>query len=156
MPIFCTPWHQYASIILHFLILLKGSYWYFAQPLSWMEAWTLFIIASLRPFSMILWQILWIYTDWCLSLDSFLLYSSQYFVYHVHNYANPVYRVATICHQVRWLRWGHPSLFHIATSLLIWYKMFCVRDVSYRLIWMELINMFSEYAQSGTHGHFNW
>ena len=22
------------------------------------------------------------------------------------NYANPVYGVATICHQVRWLRWG--------------------------------------------------
>ena len=72
------------------------------------------------------------------------------------NYANPVYRVATICHQVRWLRWGHPSLFHIATSLLIWYKMFCVRVISYRLIWMELINMFSMYAQSGTHSHFNW
>ena len=63
-------------------------------------------------------------------------------------YANPVYGVATICHQVRWLRWGHPSLFHIATSLLIWYKMFCVRDISYRLIWMEFINMFSLYAQS--------
>ena len=25
---------------------------------------------------------------------------------------------------------GHPSLFHTATSLLIWYKMFCVRDIS--------------------------
>ena len=47
-----------------------------------------------------------------------------------HNYANPVYGVATICHQVPW---GHPSLFHTATSLLIWYKMFCVRDVSHRL-----------------------
>ena len=35
------------------------------------------------------------------------------------NYANPVYGVATICHQVRWLRWGHPSLFHTATSLLV-------------------------------------
>ena len=57
-------------------------------------------------------------------------------LFHV-NYASPVYGVATICHQVRWLRWGHPSLFHIATSLLIWYKMFCVRDISYRLIWME-------------------
>ena len=37
---------------------------------------------------------------------------------------------------------GHPSLVHIATSLLIWYKMFCVRDISNRLMWMELINMF--------------
>ena len=35
------------------------------------------------------------------------------------NYANPVYGVATICHQVRCLRWGHPSPFHTATSLLI-------------------------------------
>ena len=74
----------------------------------------------------------------------------------VSNYANPVYDVATICHQVRWLRWGHPSLFHTATSLLIWYKMFCVREISYRLIWMECINMFSVYAQSGNHSRFNW
>ena len=74
----------------------------------------------------------------------------------IGNYANPVYGVATICHQVRWLRWGHPSLFHTATSLLIWYKMFCVRDISYRLIWMEFINMFSVYAQSGTNSRFNW
>ena len=72
------------------------------------------------------------------------------------HYSNPVYGVATICHQIRWVRWGHPSLFHTATSLLIWYKMFCVRDISYRLIWMEFINMFSVYAQSGTHSHFNW
>ena len=71
-------------------------------------------------------------------------------------YANPVYGVATICHQVRWLRWGHPSLFHADTSLLIWYKMFCVRDISYRLIWMEFINMFSMYAQSGMHSRFNY
>ena len=72
------------------------------------------------------------------------------------NYANPVYGVATICHQVRWLRWGHPSLFHIATSLLIWYKMFCVRDKSFRHMWMEFINMFSVYAQSGTHSRIHW
>ena len=43
-----------------------------------------------------------------------------------------------------------------ATSLLIWYKMFCVRYISYRLIWMEFVNMFSMYAQSGTHSRFNW
>ena len=72
------------------------------------------------------------------------------------NYANPVYGVATICHQVRWLRWGHPSLFHIATSLLILYKMFCVRDISHRLIWIKFINMFSVFAQSGTDSRFNW
>ena len=50
----------------------------------------------------------------------------------------------------------HPSLFHTATSLLIWYKMFCMRDVSYRLIWMKFINIFSVYAQSGMHRRFNW
>ena len=77
-------------------------------------------------------------------------------VYPSLNYANPVYGIATICYQVRWLRWGHPRLFHTGTSPLIWYKMFCVRDVSYRLIWMEFINMFSVYAQSGTHSRFNW
>ena len=76
--------------------------------------------------------------------------------WHIVNYANPVYGVATICHQVRWLRWGHPSLFRTATSLLIWYQIFCVRYISYRLIWMEFINMFSVYAQSGTHRCFNW
>ena len=72
------------------------------------------------------------------------------------NYADPVYGVATICHQVRYLRWGHPSLFHTAMSLLIRYGMFCMRDISYRLIWMKYINMLSVYAQSGTHRPFNW
>ena len=80
----------------------------------------------------------------------------QWQMVHTSNYANPVYGIATICHQVRWLRWGHSSLFHTATSLLIWYKMFCMRDISYRLTWMEFINMFSVYAQSGTHSHFDW
>ena len=71
------------------------------------------------------------------------------------NYANPVYGVVTVCHQVRCLRWGHPSPFHTATSRLIWYKMFCVNDISNRLTWMEFINMFSVYAQSGMHRRFN-
>ena len=48
------------------------------------------------------------------------------------NYANPVYGVVTIWHQVRCLHWGHPSLFYTVTSLLILYKMFCMRDISYR------------------------
>ena len=72
------------------------------------------------------------------------------------NYANPVYGVSTIYHQVRCLSWGHSSLFHTATSFFIWYKMFRVRDISYRLIWMKFINMLSVYAQSGTHRGFNW
>ena len=87
---------------------------------------------------------------WCIETYSFL---------NIHvrcNYANPVHGVATICHQVHWLRWGHPSLFHAVTSLLIWYKMFCVRGISHRLIWMKIISMFSVYAQSRTHSRFNW
>ena len=48
----------------------------------------------------------------------------------VSNYTNPVYGVATICHQVGCSRWGHPSLFHTATSLLISYKLSCMRDIS--------------------------
>ena len=55
----------------------------------------------------------------------------------VLNYTNPLYGVSTIWHQVRCLRWGHPGLFYTATSLFIWYKMFCLRDISYRLIWYE-------------------
>ena len=61
------------------------------------------------------------------------------------NYANPVYGVATISHQVRCLRWGHPSLFHTATSLLIRCKMFCMRDISYRLIYRHWLSI--------THNH---
>ena len=58
------------------------------------------------------------------------------------NYAKPVYGVATICHQVRCLGWGHPvSLFHTATSLLFWYEMFCMRHISYRLIWMTFFRV---------------
>ena len=85
--------------------------------------------------------------SWCILLAELMV---------KFNYTNPIYGVASICHQVRWLRWGHPILFHTATSLLIWYKMFCVRDISYRLIWMEFVNMFSMHAQSEMHSRFNW
>ena len=85
-----------------------------------------------------------------------LLSLEPMYIIHPKNYADPVYGVATICHQVRCLRWGQPSLFHTAMSLLIWYKMFCMRDISYRLIWMKYINMLSVYAQSGTHRPVNW
>ena len=78
------------------------------------------------------------------------------FIFMYDNYANPVYGVATICHQFRCLRWGQPSLFHAALSLLIWYKMLCMRDITYRLNWMKFVNMLSVYAQSGTHRHVNW
>ena len=72
------------------------------------------------------------------------------------NYTNPIYGVSTICHQVRCLRWGYPSLFHTATSLFIWYKMFRMRDISYRLIWMKFISMLSVYVQSVMRRRFNW
>ena len=95
---------------------------------------------------------------WSIEGNHYLVFSLYSFDYNfsVTNYADPVYGVATICHQVRCLRWGHPSLFHTAMSLLICYEMFCMRDISYRLIWMKYINMLSVYAQSGTHRPFNW
>ena len=70
----------------------------------------------------------------------FFIFIQPCMIYNLH--ANPVYCIASNCHQVRWLRWGHPSLFHRATSLLSWYKILCVRDISCILIWMEIINMF--------------
>ena len=51
---------------------------------------------------------------------------------------------------------GGMRVSHTATSLLIWYKMFCTRDISYRLTWMKFINMLSLYTQSGTHRRVNW
>ena len=72
------------------------------------------------------------------------------------NTLNPVYGVATICHQVRYIRWGHPSLFHTATPLLSWYKMLCVGDILYRLVWVKFMNKISMHAQFGTHKRFNW
>ena len=54
------------------------------------------------------------------------------------------------------MRWGHSSLFHAATSLLSWYKIFCMGDILYKLIWMKFINILSMYVQSGMQMHFNW
>ena len=54
------------------------------------------------------------------------------------------------------IRCRHPSLFHTATSLLIWYEMFWMRDISNRLTWVKFINMLSVYVQSGTHRPFNF
>ena len=93
--------------------------------------------------------------SYCLHVDSWIVTPGIVYILS-DNYANPVYNVSTICHQVCCLRWGHPSLFHTATSLFIWYKMFRMRDISYRLIWMKFINMLSVFAQCGTHRHFNW
>ena len=53
------------------------------------------------------------------------------------------------------MRWGLPSLFYAATPLINWYKMACMRDILYRLIWMKFISMLSMYVQSGgTHSHW--
>ena len=72
------------------------------------------------------------------------------------NTVSLVYDVAIICHQVRCICWGHPSLFHTAMSLLSWYQLFCTGDISYRFIWMKFINMLSMCVQSGMHRHFHW
>ena len=86
-------WYTLTSVRTAFITnlqttIFKGSYWYFAQTSSWVGAWTLLIMASLFPFSRILWnfEILWIHIDWCLSLDSLLPYSSHFFVYRNHIY----------------------------------------------------------------------
>ena len=148
---FITSFHMHLYIYVGFLIhRIHTRHWHICAPCcSW----------SVRRMSLLLMQ------DW----GQLYLCTSAFALLHFcqatrtlrsrsdrHNYANPVYGVATICHQVRWLRWGHPSLFHTATSLLIWYTMFCVRDISYKLQWMEFINMFSVYVQSWTHSRFNW
>ena len=36
---------------------------------------------------------------------------------------------------------GHISLFLIARSLFVWYKLVCIDDLSYRLIWIKSANM---------------
>ena len=66
---------------------IQGSYWYFAQPLSWVGAWTLDYGVSISIFYNYLeFRNLCIHIDWCLSLDSLLPYSSHFFVYPVHSY----------------------------------------------------------------------
>ena len=70
-----------------------------------------------------------------------------------HFTLNPVLGDATICHQVHCMRWGHRSLFMQSRIL---YKMACMGDVIYRLIWMKLISMLSMYVQPGTYRHFRW
>ena len=52
---------------------IQGSYWYFAQPLSWVGAWTLDYGVSISIFYNYLeFRNLCIHIDWCLSLDSLL------------------------------------------------------------------------------------
>ena len=143
-------WNHICSMMLHFPSFVSNHNLYQINNL-YQKSW---LAVTVKTFGITKIPWLWTVVDF-----QFNSYSTQRHTIHTilpRNYATPVYGVATICHQVRWLRWGHPSLFHTATSPLIWYKIFCVRDILYRLIWMEFINMFSVYAQSGTQSRFNW
>ena len=51
---------------------------------------------------------------------------------------------------------GHPSLFHTAIFHLNWYKMACMANILYRVIWEKCMSMLSMYVQSGMHRHFHW
>ena len=48
-----------------------------------------------------------------------------YSFFHWINYVNPVCCVATVCHQVRCMHWGHLGHFHRAIYHLKWYKIVC-------------------------------
>ena len=69
----------------------------------------------------------WPVTRTMFPLDDVIIESSEYASNKSHPLPNPcdqsqlsqpVYGVDTICHQVRCIRWGHPSLFHTAASPL--------------------------------------
>ena len=72
------------------------------------------------------------------------------------NYVNPVCCVATVCHQVRCMYWGHLGHFHIAISHLKSYKIVCMRYLASECSQMKSINMFSMFFQSGVPRHFLW
>ena len=59
------------------------------------------------------------------------------------HYVNPVRCVATVCHQVRCMYWGHLGHFHRATSLLKWYEIVCMRYLACTFSQMKSINIFS-------------
>ena len=65
------------------------------------------------------------------------------------NYVNPVCCVATVCHQVRCIYWGHLGHFHGAIYHLKWYKIVCMRYLACTFSQMKSINMFSMHLQSG-------
>ena len=68
-----------------------------------------------------------------------------------HNTPNPVCSVATICHQVCFVHWGHPSLFHTASFLLNWYKIIDMENLLYGFFKVKFTNMLSIYVKFGTH-----
>ena len=72
------------------------------------------------------------------------------------NYVNPVCCVATVCHQVRCMYWGHLGHFRTAISHLKWYEIVCMRYLACTFSQMKSINMFSMFLQSGVARHFLW
>ena len=75
---------------------------------------------------------------------------------YLFNYVNPVCCVATVCHQVRCMYWGHLGHFHRATSHLKWYKIVCMRYLTCTFSQMKSINMVAMFLQSGVPRHFLW
>ena len=72
------------------------------------------------------------------------------------NYVNPVCCVATVCHQVRCMYWGHFGHFQRAISHLKWHKIVYMRYLACTFSRMKCINMFSMFLQSGVPRHFVW
>ena len=72
------------------------------------------------------------------------------------NYVNPVCCVATVCHQVRCIYWGHLGHFYRTISHLKWYKIVCMRYLASTFSQMKSINMFSMFSQPGVPRHFSW
>ena len=70
-----------------------------------------------------------------------ILCNSVYFQYV--NYVNPICCVATLCHQVRCMYWGHWGHFHRAISHLKWYKIAYMIYLPCILCQMKSIDMFS-------------
>ena len=80
---------------------------------------------------------------------------SRYIMSYIFNYVNPVCCVATVCHQVRFMYWGHLGHFHRKTHSK-WYQIVCMRYLACTFSQMKSINMFSLFLQSGVPRHFLW
>ena len=63
-----------------------------------------------------------------------------------HNYVSPACCVATVCHQVRCVYWGHLGHFHRAISHLKWYRIVCMRYLACTFSQMKFINIFSMFC----------
>ena len=72
------------------------------------------------------------------------------------NYVNPICCVATVCHQVRCMYWGHLGHFQRAISHLKWYNIVCMRYLACTFCQMKSIKMFSMFLQSGVLRYFLW